>query len=138
MKITLNQIGQDAYFEAKTDGGYVSQVHAPLEKGIEKKAPGPMETLLIAAAGCTSVDVLLILKKMKQPIEHLEIEIEGERQEINSAKPFRKIDFVYHITGNVDEKKANKAITFAIEKYCSVLESLHSDIKVNYKLEIKK
>ncbi len=138
MKVTLNQIGDDAYFEATTSGGQISHVHAPLESGFEKKAPSPMETLLVAAAGCTSVDVLLILKKMKQPIEHLSIEIEGHRQEKDSAKPYSKIDYIYKIKGDVALKKAERAVSLAVEKYCSVLESLDPEIMVNYNIELIK
>ena len=136
MKVTLKQEGNDALFHVETENGQVSKVHAPLVKGTEKQAPSPMETLLVAAAGCTSVDVLLILKKMKQPIENLEIELEGKRKELKNAKPFEQLNFIYKITGTVDQKKADRAVKLAIEKYCSVLESLHPEIKINYKIKI--
>ncbi|MBX2845068.1 MAG: OsmC family protein [Saprospiraceae bacterium] len=136
MKVVLKQIGSDALFEGVPAEGNPITIHSPREAGTTKQGPSPMENLLLSAAGCTAVDVIIILKKMKQPMENLTIEIEGERQEIDDAKPFRKIHLLYKITGEVDQKKADRAAKLAVEKYCSVLESLHPDIKVSFEVII--
>lgn len=136
MKVRLEQQGSDALFRGKADQGEAITIHSPLEDGQEKKGPSPMESLLLAAAACTSVDVIMILKKMKQPLKNLSVDVEGERVAIDDAKPFREIDFTYNIVGKVDQKKAERSVALAIEKYCSVLESLHPDIGVTWNVVI--
>jgi len=138
MKLTLKQIGNDAHFKAHTENGNTTEVHSPIIDGATKQAPSPMETLLVAAAGCTSVDVLLILKKMKQPIENLEIAVNGTRTPNENTKPFTSIDLAYVIVGDVDEKKANRAVKLSVEKYCSVLDSLNPEIEISWTVEITK
>jgi len=138
MKVHLEQIGTDALFKGSDNKGNSITIHSPLGDNATKQGPSPMETLLMSAAACTSVDVIIILKKMKQAMENLTVDIDGVREEIDDAKPFRKIDFVYTIKGDVDQKKAERSVKLAIEKYCSVLESLHKEIKVGWKVVIEK
>ena len=96
--------------------------------------PGPMLTLLLAAASCTGSDVVLVLKKMRVELKKFSIEVAGTRRE---AEPRRyvAIHFVYRLEGGgLDETKARRAIDLSIEKYCSVVHSLAPDIKISYDL----
>ncbi len=136
MKVTISQIGHDAHFVGTTPNGQQLEIHSPLAATSEKVAPSPMEALLMAAASCSSVDVLLILEKMKQNIEHLSVEVEGVREEIESAKPFRAINFVFFLKGDLDQKKAERAVGLSVEKYCSVLESLHPVIEISWTVQL--
>jgi len=99
-------------------------------------APGPMQTLLIAAATCTGADVVSILKKMQVDLTLFEIAVEGERAPEHPRRYIR-VDFVFKLSGTgLDETKARRAIDLSIEKYCSVVHSLKSDIPISYKLEL--
>jgi putative redox protein len=98
--------------------------------------PGPMLTLLLAAASCTGSDVVLVLKKMRVELKKFSIEVAGTRRE---AEPRRyvAIHFVYRLEGGgLDETKARRAIDLSIEKYCSVIHSLAPDIRVTYDLAL--
>ncbi len=99
-------------------------------------APGPMLTLLLAAAACSGSDVVSILEKMRVGLHELRIEVSGERRE---AEPRRyiAIHLEYHVRGDgLDEAKARRAVELSIEKYCSVLHSLAADLRITHGLTL--
>ena len=96
----------------------------------------PMKTLLLSVAGCTSIDVVMILQKMREPIEGLEVEISGERRD-EHPRIYTKIHLHYKIYGEVNEEKVKRAIELSQEKYCSVGAHLKlSGAEVTYSYEI--
>ena len=104
--------------------------------GDNAAGPGPMVTLLLAAAGCTGSDVVLILRKMRVPFDGLQIDVSGIRRE-EEPRRFVSIHFEYRITGpGVDAEKARRAIDLSVEKYCSVIHSLAPDLAITYALAL--
>jgi putative redox protein len=104
--------------------------------GDNAAGPGPMVTLLLAAAGCTGSDVVLILKKMRVPFDGLQIDVSGVRRE-EEPRRFVSIHFEYRITGpGIDAEKARRAIDLSVEKYCSVIHSLAPDLAITYALAL--
>ncbi len=104
--------------------------------GDNAMGPGPMLTLLLAAAGCTGADVVLVLKKMRIELERFSMDVAGTRREADPRR-YVAIHFTYRLAGaGLDENKARRAIDLSIEKYCSVLHSLAPDIAVTYDLEL--
>jgi putative redox protein len=104
--------------------------------GDNAAAPGPMLTLLLAAAACTASDVVLILQKMRVPFQGLRIEAAGTRRE-TEPKRYLAIHLDYRITGpGVDAAKARRAIDLSLEKYCSVVHSLAPDLALTYALSL--
>lgn len=99
-------------------------------------APSPMELILIALAGCTGMDVVSILKKMKKEIKKFEVSCEGERAE-NHPKVYKKINVKYFIEGKeIDEESVQRAINLSKEKYCSVGVMLSKTAEINYTFKI--
>jgi putative redox protein len=100
--------------------------------GDNTTAPGPMLTLLLAAASCTGADVVVILEKMRITLRELRIEASGVRRE-QEPRRYTGIHLEYHLRGDgLDEGKARRAIDLSITKYCSVVNSLAPDIRVTY------
>jgi putative redox protein len=98
--------------------------------------PGPMLTLLLAAAACTGSDVVLILEKMRVNLRGLRIEVAGTRRE-EEPRRYVAIHLDYHLGGEgIDPVKARRAIDLSLEKYCSVIHSLAPDITVTYALSL--
>jgi putative redox protein len=98
--------------------------------------PGPMLTLLLAAAACSGSDVVLILQKMRVRLGELRIEVTGVRRE-EEPRRYVALHLDYRIAGEgLDEGKARRAIDLSLEKYCSVIHSLAPDIAITYALSL--
>jgi putative redox protein len=99
--------------------------------------PGPMDTLLLALAGCTGGDVVSILEKMRFPVRAMRVEVTGERR-TDHPKRYTSIVLTYRINApGVPEERARHAIELSLEKYCSVSHSLASDIARRYELVLE-
>jgi putative redox protein len=104
--------------------------------GNGKEGQSPPEVLLSALASCVSVDVVAILAKRRTPVESLEIDVVGERVD-TTPRRYRHITLNFHIAGNgIEKDQALRAIELAATKYCSVRDSLRSDIIVEWTLEL--
>jgi putative redox protein len=101
------------------------------------KGPSMMELLLGALGGCTAVDVVSILRKKRQKLVGLEIFVNGERAP-EPPRTWTKIELVYRITGEVEEKAARDAIELSKGKYCSVSAMLEKAAEITYRVEIVK
>lgn len=97
--------------------------------------PSPMEILLGALGACTSVDVAMILAKKRQKLESLEVTISGERA-TSPPQVWTKIEMVYRLGGDLDEKAVGDAIKLSQEKYCSVAAMLGKTARISYRHEI--
>ena len=95
-------------------------------------APSPVDQLLLAAASCSGIDVVLILEKMRATITRFRIEVAGERR-AEAPRRILAIHFRFLISGEgIDDTKLRRAVDLSIEKYCSVIHSLAPDIRITY------
>jgi len=102
--------------------------------GDNASAPGPMLTLLLAAAACTGADVVVILQKMRVAVAETRIEASGVRRE-QEPRRYTGIHLEYHLKGEgLDAAKARRAVDLSITKYCSVVSSLAPDIRVTHEV----
>jgi putative redox protein len=99
-------------------------------------APGPMELLLVALGTCTAVDVVSILKKKRQKLDSLDIEVSGERAK-EPPTVWTKLELVYRLRGELDDKAVRDAIKLSQEKYCSVAAMLRKAAPVTFRYEIQ-
>lgn len=101
-----------------------------------KEGISPMEILLLSVAACSCVDVEMILKKMRNNLDYLSVDITGDRVDDQVPKPFKGINLHFNLHGNIKEKSAEKAIGMAVEKYCSVATSLDPNIQITHDFTI--
>ncbi|GEN75103.1 OsmC family protein [Chryseobacterium hagamense] len=132
MKITLNRINDDFLFECTNAQGNSILLDNTTQPGA--KGVSPMESVLMAVAGCSGIDVVAILKKQRQEITGFQAEVEGERIPVEDAKPFRSIKVKFLLEGNIDPKKAYKAAQLSFEKYCSVSKTLEPNVEIGYEV----
>jgi len=118
-------------FKAVNPNGASQTIDGDAKKGLR-----PMESLLNAYASCAALDLVHILKKQKQDHKSLQILVAGLRPDEGHPKPFTEINMHFILTGALDQSKVERAVQLSVEKYCSVGESLHPSIKVNYKTSI--
>jgi len=127
-RIQLVQTGA-AKFVASNAAGATGVIDGPADMGGENAGLRPMETLLAALAGCSAMDVLLIMKRQRQDLERLEVEVDGERADAVPAV-FTKIHLRFKGYGTIDLKKLEKAVQLSMEKYCSVSKMLRPTVAI--------
>lgn len=136
MKINIRRIDDAFNMEASNEDGNTLLMDGAADIGGHEKGMRPMQLLLAAVGGCSAIDVLLILKKQRQVVESLEIEVEGHREKIEEYSLFRDITLHFKLKGQVDQDKAERAVQLSIDKYCSVSKTLEPTAKINYKVTI--
>jgi putative redox protein len=115
--------------------GYDSKGNT-IELGKDKFSP--MELLLISLAGCTAIDVVEILTKMRKKIKEVNVYVEGERNE-EYPRYWKKAKIKYEILGeDVTNADAEKAIKLSMDIYCSVAATISGKTEISYSYEIKK
>jgi putative redox protein len=96
----------------------------------------PMEMILMGLGGCTTMDILTILRKKRLNIKDCVIEIDSQRRD-TIPKTFSKIHLHFIITGdNLNEKHVQQAVQLSVEKYCSVYAMLKNSVEISYDYEI--
>jgi putative redox protein len=123
---------RDLYFMGTTQRGYEVEFDVKYEEGCS-----PTETFLLSVAGCLSIDVVHILRKMRCEISRYEMTAEGARN-LTPPQYYKSFDLMIHIAGKgITPKKIDRAIALSKDKYCSVYHSLRKDIQVNINYEIE-
>jgi putative redox protein len=111
-------------FEGVSAFGHTIITDIPKKSGGEESGYRPPELLLYGLAGCTGVDVVKILEKMRQKLTGLEIQVKGFQPE-EYPKPYNKIEVKYILRGSkLDKNKVEQAIDLSENKYCMVSLSL--------------
>ncbi|MED4228062.1 OsmC family protein [Neobacillus cucumis] len=132
MDLTIKWNGKMA-FAGTTPSGHEIKMDAAPEVGGENTGARPTELLLQAAAGCTAMDIISILQKMRLEPTSFQIDVDGERAE-EHPKRFTNINLHYALDGDLPEDKVIRAIQLSKDKYCSVSHSLNADITVSYSI----
>ncbi|MBL0688108.1 MAG: OsmC family protein [Pseudoalteromonas sp.] len=106
------------------------------DAGSDGAAPSPMEMVLMSVGGCSSVDVVSILKKTKQYFSSVDVQLTAERAE-TAPRVFTKINLHFVVTGkNVSEKHLERAVSLSAEKYCSVALMLDKTVEITHSHEV--
>jgi len=105
---------------------------------IGKENFSPMELLLISLAGCTAIDIVEILTKMRKNVKEIKVYVEGERNE-EYPRYWKKAKIKYEIiSDDVTNSDVEKAIKLSMDIYCSVAATISGKTEITYNYEIKK
>lgn len=122
-------------FTAQVDG-HEFIIDAKEEVGGENKGPRPKPLLLSALAGCTGMDVVSILRKMRMEPKTLNVSVEGELTE-EHPKHYYEVRIIYDLTGdNLSADNVKKAVALSEDKYCGVSYSLKQVMKISAVIKI--
>lgn len=122
------------FFQAKTGSGHTINMDAKPEVGGENKGARPTELILCGVGGCSGIDIVNILNKMRQEITGLNVHVSGERAQ-DYPQRFTKIHVHFDVEGpELDPDKVKKAAQLSLEKYCSVALSLNAQITYSYEV----
>lgn len=124
------------HFEGNS-AGQIAQMDATVEDGGQGLGVSPMRLVLMALGGCTGMDVISILKKMRQDVTHFEIGLSSERAE-EHPKVYTGFELVYRVRGhNLQRDLVEKAVHLSEEKYCSVGGMLKQAAPITTRIEIE-
>ena len=135
MKITVNRQEAPFYLQAKNEEGNTLMMDASPAIGGTGRGFRPMEMLLAGLGGCSSIDVVVILQKSKQPLDHIEVEIDGHRQEGVEPSLFQTIHVKYKLRGGFTDEAAQRAVDWSMQKYCSVAKTLEKTATITWSWE---
>ncbi|MCP5096733.1 MAG: OsmC family protein [Chloroflexi bacterium] len=132
--VRVEWTGQELEFNATFGSGF----ETTMSSRANKTAGSPMEFLLGGVAGCTAIDVVSTLQKMRQTIHGVSVEINGTRAE-TYPMVYTKAELVYIVKGeNVSENAVQRAINLSKEKYCSasiMFQRAGVDFSISYQIE---
>lgn len=128
MKIHLKRLNDNYLFETVNERGDV--VHLDNKSEPAPKGASPMELLLMGIAGCSGIDIVMILKKQQLEMTNFEIDVEGMRVAGEVPNVFRKIHLKVYIDGDIPANKAKRAVDLSLEKYCSVAKMLEKTAEI--------
>ena len=134
MKIFLKRLNDAYHFETKNEGGDI--VHLDNKSEENPKGGSPMDMLLRGIAGCSSIDVVMILKKQKIELDDLQVEVEGFREDGAVPNIFKKIHLNFMLKGDVAPQKALRAVELSMDKYCSVAKMLEKSAEISYQISV--
>lgn len=127
---------EDMSFLGMTESGHAVLMDGPPDSGGRNLGPRPMEMLLLGAGGCTSFDVVLILKKGRHAVSGCEVSIDAERA-ASDPKVFTKIHLHFIVTGkNLKAEAVDRAIKLSAEKFCSATIMLGKTATVTHDFEL--
>lgn len=136
IKIELSRLNDAFHMEAKNEQGNTVHIDASPDIGGTNQGMRPMQLLLSALGGCSSIDIINILKKQKQPLKDIKVSVTGEREKDVIPSLFTEVHAHFKLYGDLDPDKVQKAVTLGVEKYCSVAKTLEYKAKITYSFEI--
>lgn len=136
MKVTLERKNKAVHFVTTNEQGNSIDLDGSPEIGGEGKGVRPMQLMLMGIAGCSSIDLVIFLEKMRQPLEDIKVEVVATRREGEVPSLFKTITLDFQLFGNLAEDKVVKAIELSLEKYCSVAKILEKTATIDYTFTI--
>ena len=127
---------EEASFIGETESGHSIVMDGPPDMGGRNIGPRPMELLLLGTGGCTSFDVVHILKKSRHQVSDCVAEIDAERA-TTDPKIFTKIHIHFIVSGkNLKAEQVERAVKLSAEKYCSASIMLGKSAEITHDFEI--
>ena len=121
---------EDLRFEGRADGSTIAI------DGNGQLGTSPVNLLLEAVASCTAADVVDILKKGRQELRGMTVDVTCVRRE-EAPRYVKRLHMTFHMMGDIEAAKAQRAVDLSLEKYCSVFHSLRMDLAVDTEIDLK-
>ena len=126
-------------FHTRTPSGHDVFVDSSEDVGGKDSAPRPMELMIVSLMGCTGMDVVSILRKMRVELKSFRIEVEYERKSYHPRiYTSIKLKYIFSVEGEAPMEKLKKAVELSQEKYCSASAILKSSVeKFDYEIIVE-
>ena len=134
--IHLARINNAVHMRATNADGHTADMDGSANIGGTGQGLRPMEMLLASLGACSSIDIVLILKKQRQTLVDLKLKIDAERGEGKKANPFTAIHVHFDMYGEIKENKAKQAVRMSMEEYCSVAKMLEKACPITHSFTV--
>ncbi|QHT67200.1 OsmC family protein [Rhodocytophaga rosea] len=138
MKIEIQRTDGLYHMKARNETGNTVEMDGAPAIGGTNQGFRPMQMLLAALGGCSTIDIINILNKQKQNVEDIRITIDGEREPNVEPSLFQDIHVHFALKGDLSEEKVKRAVDLSMGKYCSVAKTLEKSAKITYDFSIEK
>lgn len=135
MHVTLTKVGPAA-FEAATGSGHTVRIDGSPDLGGTNAGMRPMEAFLVSLAGCSAMDVVHILGRMRRTLDDLSVQVEGTRRDAVPAT-YEQVHLVFEAAGDIPPKDLTRAVRLSVDKYCSVARMLTPDVNVTWEATLR-
>ncbi len=137
MKITFKRLDEDYHIQAMNDNGNTIETDGAEDIGGAKQGMRPMQLVLSALGSCSAIDVVQFLRKMRQPLEDIQMEVTAEREADKTPSLFTAVHIHYKLFGALNPQKVERAIEMSVDKYCSVARILEKTAAISWDYEIQ-
>lgn len=120
--------------EARNEDGNAVHMDNSPDEGGSKLGVRPMQMMLMALGGCSTIDIIGILNKQHQKIDDLSVEVNAEREKDKVPSLFETIVASFYFKGDLDPGKVKRAVDLSMGKYCSVSKTLEKTADIRYEI----
>lgn len=135
MTIDLERLDDAFHFRAVNEAGHAIDLDASAEAGGQGAGYRPMQLVAAGLGGCSSIDVVTILKKQRQPLDGYRVRVEARRADGVPAV-FEAIHLTFELEGALDPDKAQRAVELSLGTYCSVAKMMAPTVALTYTLVV--
>lgn len=138
-RVSVNWVEENLFVGSDEEGHSIvfdSSLSATPGKKRSARGIGPMRTLLAALGACSGMDVAAILKKRKQKLDSISVEVSGRRPEFGHPKPYTEIHLKFLVGGAaLEEKYVKEAVADSVERFCSVAATINEKARITFSYE---
>ncbi|MEE9430713.1 MAG: OsmC family protein [Melioribacteraceae bacterium] len=136
MKVKIKRVDKKFHFQGFGISNIPVDIDGSEKIGGSNAGARPMELLLMGLGTCGAMDIVSILKKQKENLVDLNIEVTAERDEEKIPAVFKKINVIFHFIGELNKNKVEKAVNLSMGKYCSVSTMLEKTSQIDFSFTI--
>ncbi|WP_299459139.1 OsmC family protein [uncultured Microscilla sp.] len=136
MKIEIERLNDAFHMEATNERGNKIQLDSSAASGGHDLGFSPMQLMLAGIGGCSTIDIVDIMKKQRENLQDIKVTVTAEREKDKTPALFASIHLHYRLFGDVNKEKAQRAVELSMDKYCSVAKILEKTANITYDFEV--
>lgn len=137
MQIKIKRLNKAYHMQATNEDGVSVDMDGSPDIGGQNLGFRPMQMVLAGLGGCSTIDIIGILKKKRQEVRDIEVNVSSTRYEGQVPSLFKTVHLEYIVHGPVEDSQMEKAVELSLQKYCSVAKILEKTAEISYSFVVK-